>query len=87
MQESKQEGREVTKIVSLVKNGDNTNKCIVLLKAPYSSKIDILLSKNGSALKMPRKPASENVVCLCRLLNILANVSNIFLHTCTQCGP
>ena len=24
-------------------------------------------------LNMPRKPASENVVCLCRLLNILAN--------------
>ena len=24
-------------------------------------------------LKTPRKPASENVVCLCRLLNILAN--------------
>ena len=32
-------------------------------------------------LKMPRKPASENVVCLCRLLNILANFSNLFLHT------
>ena len=31
-------------------------------------------------LKMPRKPASENVVCLCRLLNILANFSNLFLH-------
>ena len=30
-------------------------------------------------LKMPRKPASENVVCLCRLLNILANFSNLFL--------
>ena len=24
-------------------------------------------------LKAPRKTASENVVCLCRLLNILAN--------------
>ena len=32
-------------------------------------------------LKMPRKPASENVVCFCRLLNILANCSNLF---CTQ---
>ena len=32
-------------------------------------------------LKMPRKPASENVVCLCCLLNILANFSNLFLHT------
>ena len=37
--------------------------------------------------KMPRKPASENVVCLCRLVNILANFSNLFLHTCKQCGP
>ena len=38
-------------------------------------------------LKMPRKPASENVVCLCHLLNILANFSNLFLHTGKQCGP
>ena len=36
-------------------------------------------------LKMPRKAASENVVCLCRLLNILANFSNLFLHTGKQC--
>ena len=36
-------------------------------------------------LKMLRKPASENVVCLCRLLNILANSSNLFLHTGKQC--
>ena len=38
-------------------------------------------------LKTPRKPASENVVYLCRLLNILANFSNLFLHTGKQCGP
>ena len=38
-------------------------------------------------LKMPRKLASENVVCLCHLLNILANFSNLFLHTGKQCGP
>ena len=31
-------------------------------------------------LKTPRKPASENV-CSCHLLNILANFSNLFLHT------
>ena len=36
-------------------------------------------------LKMPRKPtsqrpASENVVCLCLLLNILANFSTIFAY-------
>ena len=39
------------------------------------------------ALKAPRKTASENVVCLCRLLNILADFSNLFLHTGKQCGP
>ena len=38
-------------------------------------------------LKVPRKSASENVVCLCRLLNILADFSNLFLHTGKQCGP
>ena len=41
----------------------------------------------GLTLKMPRKPASENVVCLCCLLNILANFSNLFLHTGKQYGP
>ena len=38
-------------------------------------------------LKAPRKTASENVVCLCRLLNILADFSNLVLHTGKQCGP
>ena len=38
-------------------------------------------------LKAPRKTASENVNCLCRLLNILADFSNLFLHTGKQCGP
>ena len=38
-------------------------------------------------LKVPRKTASENVVCLCRLLDILADFSNLFLHTGKQCGP
>ena len=38
-------------------------------------------------LKMPRNPASENVVCSCCLLNILAKFSNLFLHTGKQCGP
>ena len=36
---------------------------------------------------MPKKPPSENVVCLCRLLNILANFSKLFLHKGKQCGP
>ena len=38
-------------------------------------------------LKAPRKTASQNAVCLCRLLNILADFSNLFLHTGKQCGP
>ena len=49
-------------------------------KAVHESPIDL-------TLKLPRKSASENVVCLCRLLNILANFSNLFLHTGKQCGP
>ena len=40
-----------------------------------------------STLKAPRKPAYENVICLCRLPNIPANFSNLFLHTSKQCGP
>ena len=36
---------------------------------------------------MPRKHASQNVVCLCHLLNILENFSNLFLHTGKLCGP
>ena len=42
---------------------------------------------NELTLKAPRKTASENVVCLCRLLNILADFSNLFLHISKQCGP
>ena len=38
-------------------------------------------------LKTPKKPASENAVCLCCLLNILKNFSNLFLHTGKQCEP
>ena len=38
-------------------------------------------------LKTPRKPASENVVCLCRLLNILANFSNLFCIQANSVDP
>ena len=38
-------------------------------------------------LKAPRETASENVVCLCRLLNILADFPNLVLHSGKQCGP
>ena len=55
----------------------------------YSAKYEALFSRKNKTLtiKMPRKPASENVVCICRLLNILANFSNLFLHTGKQYGP
>ena len=43
--------------------------------------------KQALTLKAPRKNASENVVCLCRLLNIFADFSNLCLHTGKQCGP
>ena len=37
-------------------------------------------------VKVPRKPASENVVCLCRMLHLLANFSNIlFAYRQTVC--
>ena len=38
-------------------------------------------------LKMPRKPASENAVCFCRLLNILANFSNLFCIQANSVDP
>ena len=38
-------------------------------------------------LKVPRKTASENVVCLCRLLNILANFSNLFCIQANSVDP
>ena len=40
----------------------------------------IQFTKYFLTLKAQRKTASENVVCLCRLLNILADFSNLFLH-------
>ena len=38
-------------------------------------------------LKMPKKTASENVVCLCHLLNILANFSNLFCIQANSVDP
>ena len=55
-----------------------------------TNKVDMSLNPNTInylALKAPRKTASENVVCLCCLLNILADFSNLFLHIGKQCGP
>ena len=38
-------------------------------------------------LKAPRKFASENVVCLCRLLHLLANFSNLHFPYRQTDGP
>ena len=38
----------------------------------------VVVIEHSLTLKTPKKPASENVVCLCRLLIILANISNLF---------
>ena len=51
----------------------------------YGNTLTLTISR--LTLKAPRTTASENVVCLCRLLNILADFSNLFLYTGKQCGP
>ena len=38
-------------------------------------------------LKTPRKPASENVVCLCCLLNVLANLQTYFCIQANSVDP
>ena len=40
--------------------------------------VSLMFHDDPLTLKTPRKTASENVVCLCRLLNILADFSNLF---------
>ena len=52
----------------------------------WKHKILKTLVKSNIHAKYSKIPLSENV-CLCRLLNILANFSNLFLHTGKQCGP
>ena len=44
---------------------------------PLSWVINTELKQDIITLKVPRKSASENVVCLCRLLHLLANFSNL----------
>ena len=53
------------------------------LKIPKCPLLQLWLAVN---LKAPRKSASENVVCLCRLLHLLANFSNLhFAYRQTVC--
>ena len=42
-----------------------------------NSKYEVLNSLFLLALKVPRKTTSENVICLCCLLHLFANFSNI----------
>ena len=89
----------VTKVDDRSSLGNNLNSLIGLIGSfkgkrylpdPFngkSSQLCIHKSRLALTLKKPRKPISENVVCLCRLLNILANFSNLFLHIQSQCGP
>ena len=58
-----------------------------MFKEKWENYRRIIIKYFSLTLKTPRKPASENVICLCRLLIILANFSNLFLHTGKQCGP
>ena len=62
----------------------------------FSSQLDIICrlvcinvkDYHYLTLKAPRKTASENVVCLCRLLNILANFSKLFFaYTANSVDP
>ena len=45
-----------------------------LFVSVYSNNKQSFIKQNRLILKTPRKPASKNVVCLCRLLNILAKL-------------
>ena len=53
----------------------------------WGSSFSLQWVKRCSELIIIFKPASENVICLCCLLNILANFSNLFLQTGKQCEP
>ena len=75
------------KSVELNSSSDGMKSRAILTFISYFISLKSNSKKTILTLKTPRKPASENVVCLCRLLNVLANFSNIFLHTGKQCGP
>ena len=67
---------------------DTLTKNRTVTEEPHPGTISSKTTGNRHlTLKAPSKPASENIICLCRLLNILANFSNLFLHTGKQCGP
>ena len=75
-------------IIEVMLHGDHNHlwqKLYIHLSCSYQQKTGFLMTQ--LTLKTPRKPVSENDVCLCPLLNILANFSNLFLHTGKQCGP
>ena len=55
-----------------------TEQFLILFSLESFTYSGIFKTEFHLTLKMPRKPVSENVVCLCCLQNILANVSNLF---------
>ena len=56
-------------------------EALIFLRHQYSSLNTVL------TLKMPRKPATENVVCLSHLLNILANFQTYFCIQSNSVDP
>ena len=74
-------------IVFTRKNKKDISKCRLLKCLPSMQSVNLNEcartfhckpdEADHSSMHMPRKPASENVVCLCLLLNILANFSNL----------
>ena len=66
----------LSKVCEAVQDHVTNRRCVKTIQhVPFFKPFLVCLT-----LKTPRKTASENV-CLCRLLNILANFSNLFLHT------
>ena len=70
--------------MAFIAHGDDKGKLCVIVDVVDQNRVICCGLFSFLTLKMPRKPASENV-CFCRLLNIL-KFSNLFLHTGKQCG-
>ena len=66
--------------------GRNVKSLLSLKKKKKKEMVSAVVVIGTLTLKVPRKTASENV-CLCRLLNILADFSNLFLLTGKEFGP
>ena len=74
---------KIRKILSVLLSSAEFAQRVVYLRI----NVPIFFMHYTLTLKTPGKPASENVVCLYHLLNILTNFSNLILHTGKRCGP